>query len=396
MKLRKFACMLVAAATVVASLAACGGSAPAEAPAAEAPAAEAPAAEAPAAEEAAPAEGGSDLSSVKIGAFVNVTSTDGGWSQAQYEGLTKMVADLGLDAETQFIWLEQIPEEQSSVEAAVSQLADEGCNIIFGASTGYAPILSELAPSYPEVQFVQVGAPVPNIVTYQIRDYEAMYLLGYTMGLLSDSDNMGFSAGMSEASVRRAINAYSLGVKAARENATVQVMWANSWYDIAAETECANTLINMGIKYIGVNASSPAIPQTCQEKGVFCTGYHLDIHDTAPQAVVCSYMWNWAPIMEDIVSQYAAGTLDKEATYFWGADKDCARMSEINKDIVTDDSIIAAVDEMREKIIAGEVQVYGGELKDNKGEVLVEAGQVMDDADILTQQFLVENVIGEW
>lgn len=389
MKMKKLLCLLLAMAMVVASLAACGGS---DDSAADTTANDT--VEVSGEEGEAVTAGG--MENVKIGAIVNVVKNDGGWCQAQYEGLTAAIDNLGLDAETQFIFLENIAEEQASVQAAVDQLVMEGCNIIFGASTGYAPILSELAPSYPDVMFAQVGDKMDNIVGYQIRDYEAMYLCGYIMGLLSDSDELGYSAGMSEASVRRGINAFALGAKAARENATVQVMWANSWYDIAAETECANTLINMGIKYIGINASSPAIPEACQAAGVFCTGYHMDIQERAPQAVTTSFVWNWAPIMEDIITRFAEGTLTADEYYFWGSDKDCAKIAPINTAIVTDQEVIDKVNEMQTKITNGEVQIYGGELKDNEGNVLVNEGEVMPDEEILSQQFLVENVIGEW
>jgi len=394
MKVKKFLCLFVAVAMVIATLAACGGNDGKGSTPAASGDTDGTVVDNAGADEGKDAEG--DLSSVKIGAIVNVVKGDGGWCQAQYEGLSTAISNLGLDPETQFIFLENIAEEQSSVQAAVDQLVNEGCNLIFGASTGYAPILSELAPNYPDVSFVQVGDKMPNITGYQIRDHEAMFLCGYVMGLLSDSDQMGFSAGMSEASVRRGINAFALGAKAARENATIQVMWANSWYDIAAETECANTLINMGIKYIGINASSPAIPEACQAAGVYCTGYHMDIKDRAPQSVVTSYVWNWAPIMEDIISKFAEKSLSADDYYFWGSDKDCAKIAPINTDIVKDQEIIDKVTEMQEKIASGEYQIYGGELKDNEGNVLVNEGEVMPDEEILSQQFLVENVIGEW
>jgi len=345
-------------------------------------------------------EGGSGMaaSEVKVGAITTLVKNDGGWCQAQYEGITTAMKNAGLDPETQLIFLENITEEQTSVQAAVDQLVSEGCQIIFGASTGYAPILSELAPSYPEITFAQVGDQVPNIVGYQIRDYQSMFLCGYLMGLLSENNELGYSAGMNEASVRRGINAFALGAKAANPEATVTVMWANSWYDIAKETECANTLINMGITHMGINASSPAIPEACEKAGAFCTGYHMDMKDRAPKAVTTSFKWNWAPIMQDVLEKFMAGTLAKDAYYFWGADKDCSQIADINLDIVpqeTADQVYA----MREKIISGEVEVYdGGEtgLKDNKGNVLVEAGQIMSDENIMSQMFLVENVKGEW
>jgi hypothetical protein len=44
----------------------------------------------------------------------------------------------------------------------------------------------------------------------------------------------------------------------------------------------------------------------------------------------------------------------------------------------------------------GEINIYAGPLNDNQGNELVPEGSVMDDHDVLLQEFLVENVIGGW
>ena len=74
------------------------------------------------------------------------------------------------------------------------------------------------------------------------------------------SNQLGFCASMDEASVRTAINAYALGAKYANPDAKVQVLWADSWYDLDVESQNAKTLIDNGIKYMGMEASSPAVP----------------------------------------------------------------------------------------------------------------------------------------
>ena len=81
-----------------------------------------------------------------------------------------------------------------------------------------------------------------------------MFLAGYASELLSKDANpqLGYSASMDEFSVRTAINAYALGAKYANKDATVKVAWANSWYDIDKETQCAQSLIDAGIKYMGM------------------------------------------------------------------------------------------------------------------------------------------------
>lgn len=59
--------------------------------------------------------------------------------------------------------------------------------------------------------------------------------------------------------------------------------------------------------------------------------------------------------------------------------------------------------EVQDKVIqakadieSGKINIYGGELKDNQGNILVPAGETMSDEKINGQEFLVENVIGTW
>ena len=333
-----------------------------------------------------------DYSTIKIGEITSLVVNDGGWCQATHQSLLAAMKELGIP-ETNLVVIENVAEDQTSVTNAYNALASEGVNLVVGASSGYATFLSDLAASNPDIVVAQQGDQVPNLIGYQIRNYEGMFLAGYTCALMSDSDKLGFAGSMSEASVRAAINGYALGAKYANPNAQVQLVWANSWYDVDLETQSAKTLINQGIKFMGMEASSPAIPQTCEANNAYCIGYNVDMHDLAPNAVLFSYMWNFAPIFKDILTSTVEGTADSSKYYYEGGD--CAEISPFNDAIVpkeVQDKVLA----VKAAIDSGEIKVYGGELKDNEGNILVPAGEVMSDEDIKVQEFLVENVIGTW
>lgn len=335
-----------------------------------------------------------DFSDIVIGAIVNTTVDDGGWIQAQYEGLQKTMEELGM-SDDQLQVVENVAETGTDCTNAAESLIMNGCNFIMGLSTGYKSSLESLSQSYPDVQFAQADGESMNgnLIGYQIRSYEGMFLCGYLCGLMSDSDELGYSAGMPEASVIQGINAYALGAKYANPNATVRLVFCNSWYDPQAEAECANSLISLGIKYMGINASSPAIPQACEEGGAYCTGYHVDMQDYAPGAVLVSYMWNWEPIFKDMLTKFeeADGTIEED--YYWGSAEGCATISDFNQDLVPED-IQEQVRTVQEQITSGELDVLAGEIKDNEENVVVPAGSTMEDSVNRNMDFLVDNVIG--
>ena len=320
---------------------------------------------------------------------------DGGWAQAMHEGLVRACEALGMDPKTQIITMENIAEEDTAlIETTVESCVEKGADVIFGCSAGYVTVFNELADQYPDVIFAQQGNDVyDNIVEMQIRGYEGEFLAGYLCGLMNkESDEFGFCASMTgDASVRTALNAYTLGARYANPKATVQVIEANSWYDLDIESNNAEALISKGIKYMGMEASSPAIPEKCQEKGAYCIGYNIDMQANAPKAILTSFCWNWTPIFKDIIEKTAAGTIKKSDNYYEGGE--CSSIAPINTDIVPKD-IADKVNALKDKIAAGEVSVYAAPLKDNQGKELLKEGEKMEDAKILAQEFYVEGVKG--
>ena len=145
---------------------------------------------------------------------------------------------------------------------------------------------------------------------------------------------------------------------------------------------------------MGISTSSPSIPQTCQEAGVYCTGYQVDMHDYAPEAIMVSFMWNWTPIFEEIITQSAKNDLKPYGeNYLWGVEHDCAQLSEINSAIVPKE-ISDKAEEVQAKILSGEIDVFAGEIKDNNGNIIVPDGETMPDERILDIGCLFDNVIG--
>lgn len=340
------------------------------------------------------AASGTDFSTMKIGEIESYVINDGGWCQATHSGIVSAMKELGIP-EANLITLESIDDtDQAAVTAAAEELVSEGCSLIIGASTGYASYLPDVAEENPDVMFAQWGNKVDGLIGYEIRSYEGMFLAGYASELLSQDANteLGYSASYNEFSVRTAINAYALGAKYANSAAKVKVACADTWYDTAKETQCAQSLIDAGIKYMGMEASSPAIPETCEKNGAFVVGYHNDMSSLAPDAVLVSFEWNFAPIFKNIMIKTAEKSASADDFYYWGGE--CSKLSDFASFVSED--VQTKVADLKTKIESGDVKVYAGELKDNKGTTLVKSGEVMSDEDILLQEFFVDNVDCAW
>lgn len=351
---------------------------------------EAPAEEA-ATEEA--ASGEVDYSTIKVGMLLNNTVTDGGWNQAMAESMWRAQEQLGL-TDDQVIIVESIPDGGAEADSTIVQLVDEGCNLIIGASSGFTVNVNAACAQYPDVYFTQFeGTSADNYCSFTCWDIEAIFMCGYAAGLMSEGNELGFVAAQPQASVVRAVNAWAAGAKAANPEATVEVIWVNSWYDPAGDKECANALMQKGITVMGYHGSTTGVCEAAKDGGAYCTGFHVDMHDYAPEAVLTSFCWNWAPQFCEIITDVAAGTFDSEPKYANMADG-AAAIAPWNEEIMPAD-VIAACDEMYNSIVNGEYTVMAGPLFDNEGNELLAEGETFTLEELINCYWLLDNVIGD-
>ena len=332
-----------------------------------------------------------DYSNVKIGLLLNSTKVDGAWSQAVAESLMRSKEELNL-SDDQILIVESVPEGSAECDSTIMQLIDEGCNLIFGASSSFLTNINNAYPQHPDVYFAQFeGKNDANCCSYTLWDIEGMFMCGYAGALMSEGDELGFVANQPQASIIRAINAYACGARAANPDATVRVVWSNSWYDLAADKECAEALMQLGITSIG-NVSTVAVLQACESGGAYTNGYYVDLQEFAPKATLTSFVWNFAPIMNEIITEVATGTWTSETKYA-GMAEGAAMLAPWNTDSMPQE-VIDQCDEMYERIVNGDYVVMEGPLVDNEGQEVLPAGETFTLEELMVCDFLLDNVIG--
>ena len=334
-----------------------------------------------------------DYSTVKVGMLLYATKNDNGWSQCAAEGLQRSAEELGL-TEEQVIMVENVEEGSDDANATIRQLVGEGCNLIIASSSGYTVDIQTAAKQFPDVFFAQFeGGSGENYCSYTCWDVEPIFMGGYAAALMSETDRLGFVAAHPQASVLRDINAWAAGARAANPDATVQVIWTNSWYDPALEKECANGLLSSGIQALGQHIGTSAVCEACEENGAYTTGIHYDKQPYGPNSVLTSFYWNWAPVFNEIITEVATGT--------WSSDLKSGNMADgvacilpWNTDIMPED-VIAQCDEMYDAIVSGDYVVLEGPVYDNQGNQILGEGEQFSIEDYIEMDFLLDNVVGE-
>ncbi len=332
--------------------------------------------------------GGGAAGDLKVG-FVYVGPIgDEGYTYAHDRGRLELEEKLGVET----IYVESVAED-SSCKSAIVNLIDQGCNLIYATSFGHGDWAYEVAQEYPDVKFGHGTGYLlaDNFSNYMGRVYEPRYLSGIVAAMNSESGKIGYVAAMPIAEVIRGINAFTLGVRSVNKDATVEVIWTNTWYDTALEKSAAVELINKGCDVIAQHCDSTAPQIAAQEAGVKAIGYNASTLSAAPDAYLTAPLFHWGTFYCDDVQAYLDGTWTSRA-YWGGLDTGMVSLDELSKNCV--DGTAEAVATAEAAIKDGSLVIFAGEIKDNTGKVRVEAGSAMTDAELQAFDWLVEGVIG--
>ncbi len=326
---------------------------------------------------------------LKVGFIYVGPIGDGGWSFAHNEGRLYLEKELGVET----IYRESVPEGPD-VEKVMKDMIDQGAKVIFATSFGYMDYMEKVSKEYPDIKFLHCSGykTTENMANYFGRMYEPRYLSGIVAGLKTKSNNIGYVAAFEIPEVIRGINAFTLGVRSVNPEAKVTVRWTHTWYDPVKEKEAAKALLDEGADVIAQHQDTAGPQQAAEEAGAFAVGYNTDSFDKAPGAYMTAPIWNWGPYY---VEQVKAVMDNKwESHSYWGGMKDgIVELGALSENAPNDAS--QRVEEVKEKILNGEFNIFTGPLKDQDGNIAVEDGKVLTDTEMLSMNWFVEGVEGK-
>ncbi|WP_419842078.1 BMP family ABC transporter substrate-binding protein [Candidatus Poriferisodalis sp.] len=315
-----------------------------------------------------------------------------GWNWAHDQGRQYAEAQTGATT----LVVESIPENAEDVKAvAIDFIENENADIIFGTSFGYMDPMLELADEYPDIVFEHASGYKMNDTNFGNffgRMYQPRYLSGMAAGAMSESGRIGYVAAFPIPEVIRGINAFTLGVRETNPTAQVHVNWTSTWFDPAVEGDTARALLEAGADVITMHQDSPAAGVAAQDAGARWVAYNSDMREFAPDAFITAPVWNWGPRYAETIQAVAAGTYEPGS--YWGGMADgIVALAPLADDVPSD--VAERIDDVAERIRAGDWDVFTGEIRDQAGTVRVADGETMDDASMLAMSWFVEGVVGD-
>ena len=326
---------------------------------------------------------------IKVG-FVYVGPIgDHGWTYRHDIGRLAIEKALGDRVETSYV---ESVSEGADAERVIRQLAAAGHGLIFTTSFGFMNPTVKVAKQFPNVRFEHATGykRTDNVSTYNARFYEGRYIAGVIAGKMTKSEIIGYVASHPIPEVVRGINAFTLGLRSINPQATVKVVWVNSWYDPGKESDAAKSLIDQGADILLQHTDSPAPLQVAQNRGVFGFGQASDMSAFAPKAQLSAIIDNW----DGYYVSRARAVLDGEwkSADTWGGLNDGLVEMAAYTNMPSD--VAALAKETEEKIRSGKMHPFTGPIKNQAGEIKAAAGQPLDDGTLLGMDWYVEGVEG--
>lgn len=340
---------------------------------------------------------------LKMGFIYVGPEDDYGYNQALSEG-KKALAPLSW---VQTVTEASVPETTAVQETMRSMISENGVTMLFPSSYGYYdPHILKMAQEFPEVQFFHTGALYKegvhpkNVGSYLAYLLEPAYLAGMVAAYTSKTNKLGYVIPKPISIVLREVNAYTLGARSVKPDITVQAVLTGDWSLPVKEAEAANSLIDQGADVItGRVDNLKVLITTAENRGVYCCGYHVNQSSLAPKGYLTGVEWNWGKFYTSYGEMTRAGkTLMNGGiphVLRGGLKEGYCKHSAYGPAV--SEAANQAAEAAKAKLIDGSLVIFKGEMKDNRGNVVIPAGQqyTLQDPQLETIDWLVEGVVGD-
>lgn len=280
-------------------------------------------------------------------------------------------------------------DTEKEAEKLLEDICKEKYDIVFTVIPQLIKSSLKIAAAHPQVKFLNCAPNSPHntVRTYYTRMYEAKFLTGMIAGATSENNKIGYIADYPIYGMTANINAFALGAKMVNPYAKVYLSWSTM-----KQSDAERLFWEEQINYI--SAQDMIAPQE-NDKTYGLYSIHNGEKDNLAMSVD-----NWGVFYEQLVNSIIRGTLQKEAiagetkamNYWWGLS--AGVIDVICSQRITEDTK-KLIHLIKKAITHGVFHPFMGPIYDQNGELRVSAKEVMQPEEILTMNWLAENVIGD-
>lgn len=277
---------------------------------------------------------------------------------------------------------------EENAEELLNQAIADGNNLIFTTSPPLMKASLKVAIEHPEVKILNCSLNTSHkyIRTYYARMYEAKFLMGAVAGAMSRNGKIGYIADYPIFGMTANINAFALGAKMVNPRAKIFLEWST-----LKDHDVMEAFKQNEVHYI--SGQDMIIPgEASRHFGLYRADEESPLNLAMP-------IWHWGKFYEKMIRNIMDGSFKydnatantKGLNYWWGMsagiiDVICSKHLPIGT--------ARLVDLLKQTICQGDFNPFSGVLYSQKGLVQKDADKVMSPEEIVTMDWLAENVIG--
>lgn len=257
-------------------------------------------------------------------------------------------------------------QSEAQREQALRRFAEAGANPIVTTGFAIAPILGDVAPDYPDTKFVNIDGflqDIPeNVQMISFQEHQGSYLVGIMAAMASESGTVGFIGGMDVPLIRHFGCGYAQGAKSVDPDTEVTANMTGTtptaWNDPVKGSELARAQISQGadVIYAAAGGTGVGVLQTAADEDILSIGVDSNQNHLHPGKVLTSMLKRVDVAVYNAME--AGEDLETGKSIVLGLAENGVgvAMDENNEPLVSDE-MMAAVQEARQKIIDGELDV---------------------------------------
>ena len=271
----------------------------------------------------------------------------------------------------------------------IEQAISEGCALIFTTSPRFLQASLRAAVDHPGTVIMNCSLNTSHryLRSYYTRMYEAKFILGALAGTLTESGKLGYVCDYPIYGQIAAINAFALGALMVNQRAKVYLEWSAT----KGAAEAAEALKAQDIHFISSQ-------DTARFRYDDRSSFGLSYLNGDERRLIANPVWKWGVYYEEILRRYFNKTMqaeyeqsNKALNYYWG-------MSAGVVDVMYTDALSPASKNfcnlLKDSIKNNICTPFLTPFVTQSGEIIGEGEKNLSLEQIISMDYLVENVIG--
>lgn len=271
------------------------------------------------------------------------------------EGFEKAGEDFGFDTKV-------VEVQKGEYEETLRALSEDGYDAIVVLWSELVDATQTVAAEYPDQKFVSIFSEleVENVKSITTLHEEGSYLAGILAAMTSQTDKIGFVGGSDNPSINRFFSGYQQGALSVKPNIEIIPTFVGSFEDPARAKDLSLMLYSEGadVIYHAAAKSGLGLFEAASEAGKYAIGVDVNQNDLAPGLVLGSMQISYDKWVYDSLKEISEDNFES-GLYGYGLTDDNLFLSIADENLrETPQEIIDEINEAKEKIVSGEIEVW--------------------------------------